>query len=178
MKKPSSSPDGRRRWGHRFRRSTAAITENNSIPDVDDRDFAYSPLNRYIYEIRVLKLAKDCNPASLQQPLRLTITTIRPRDSRDDKLDRLVNRLKPYYAISYTWGEDPQPTKIVLNGQEATVPSSAVEALRGVFGAMHAAGLKKTEYVWIDAICIDQNNQAEKSQQVVMMRKVYSQAKG
>jgi hypothetical protein len=38
------------------------------------------------------------------------------------------------------------------------------------------AGLEKSRFIWIDAICIDQTNLAERSAQVIIMDKIYRQA--
>lgn len=178
MDSPPSSLPGRVRWKQRL--SLVGRTTQQGEIDVTRsvKRFCYSALGGFAYEIRVLKLQKGCNLAALDKPLRFGMTRIRPPDARDDGLDRMLKKLKPYYAISYTWGENPRPTLLILDGKEATVPSRAVEAPRGLLSAMHLAGFKQTEYVWIDAICVDQSDQMEKSQQVTMMRKVYSQAKG
>ena len=101
------------------------------------------------------------------------------------RLEHATFRLQPRYeALSYTWGSpklanhlkgcvsplmgDPTSThSITLNGHAATVPynlESALQQLRS----------NSTERVlWIDALCINQFDLSEKSEQVKAMAKVY-----
>lgn len=88
-----------------------------------------------------------------------------------------------YEALSYTWG-DPKgveskfPVKgnpnqsftIAVNGQHAEVRYNLNAAL---FQLRHQT---EPRVVWIDAICIDQRNDSEKSEQVQLMARIYSQA--
>lgn len=73
-----------------------------------------------------------------------------------------------YDTISYVWGDIADRRTIYTDGAQISVPASTVAALR-------AARLTDTpRMLWIDAICIDQNNLEERSQQVALMREIYS----
>lgn len=65
---------------------------------------------------------------------------------------------------------------MLLNGQITMVPDSADEALRGVLYAMYKADLSRLMPIWIDAICINQNDPTEVSSQIGMMGEIYRQA--
>lgn len=89
---------------------------------------------------------------------------------------------KPVYvALSYAWG-DPNKTKaIIVNGRRLDVTENLYDALREIERRLDNV----REFVnvpcpelllWIDAICIDQANVAEKSTQVPRMRDIYSSA--
>lgn len=84
--------------------------------------------------------------------------------------------IPPYYAISYTWGQNISCSKIYLNDHVLVIPRGAEEALRGVLKSIRAAKLK-TLPIWIDAICVDQNDtEGEKAHQVSIMGDIYSKA--
>ncbi|KAI1876118.1 uncharacterized protein JN550_001614 [Neoarthrinium moseri] len=74
----------------------------------------------------------------------------------------------PFIAISYMWGS-PKHTDTILIGDAHVLPvtASAHECLDILSDAKH---------LWIDAICINQTNHVEKSQNVGMMGEIYSQA--
>ena len=127
-------------------------------------NFKYRPLNPDRKEIRLLVFepdsgAKQEDNAALRCIVRHVSLLDEPKVS--------------YYTVSYCWGLDPPSDKITLNGEEAWVPSSAIGALRTV---CHPVYGKRDLAVWIDAICINQADDVEKSQQVAMMKDVYATA--
>jgi hypothetical protein len=79
-----------------------------------------------------------------------------------------------YTCLSYVWGVDPPGTQkpiIVCLGTQLEVSincHSALQRLRTMLGGFT---------IWIDAICINQENPREKSHQVAMMGRIYSAAK-
>ncbi|OQN96256.1 hypothetical protein B0A48_17818 [Cryoendolithus antarcticus] len=73
----------------------------------------------------------------------------------------------PYTAISYAWGDPAEVVDIVVNGARMTVHSNCAYTL---------AQMSAYTYYWIDAICIDQSNDVEKSAQVQMMGAIYRDA--
>ncbi|KAL0930611.1 HET domain-containing protein [Colletotrichum truncatum] len=98
-----------------------------------------------------------------------------------------------YFALSYTWnGETPSVPLTICdaNGKStsASVTSSALgqllitpncaAALRILRKSLHRRiRRRKTLVIWIDAICIDQASNSDKSTQVAMMAEIYRQAK-
>lgn len=58
---------------------------------------------------------------------------------------------------------------MTVNGRAIHIPASAAQVLRRVRKATIA------RWIWIDAICIDQSNVAERGHQVGMMRDIYAQ---
>lgn len=72
-----------------------------------------------------------------------------------------------YEALSYCWG-DPKISSIVsVNGVETTVTKSLASALH----ALRDRNSLRT--LWVDAICIDQENLVEKAFQVPLMALIY-----
>lgn len=75
-----------------------------------------------------------------------------------------------YTALSYTWGNPLATTPILVNGVETEVTLNLEAALRHI---------RKPEYdviLWVDALCINQNDVAEKNHQVEMMREIFAGA--
>lgn len=129
------------------------------------RKFEYLPLNPDRKEIRVLIFedSSDKRSAKASSTLKCRLEHVSLLD--EPKLS--------YYSVSYCWGENPPLAKIILNGKEALVPSSAIGALSTVCHPVHG---KRDLPVWIDAICINQADDLEKGHQVAMMAEIYSKA--
>lgn len=76
-----------------------------------------------------------------------------------------------YEALSYCWDSENRPKiEITCNGNKLTIHQNLYDALRSIHHT------NKSRFLWIDAICIDQNNTPEKNHQVQMMGKIYSNA--
>ncbi|KAF2277930.1 HET-domain-containing protein [Westerdykella ornata] len=76
----------------------------------------------------------------------------------------------PYEALSYTWG-DPAPTeKIQVNDIPFYISKNLYIALKNLRSAT------KARLLWTDACCINQQDLAEKAQQVEMMFSIYLKA--
>lgn len=76
----------------------------------------------------------------------------------------------PFDALSYAWGSGDSSKSIWINDREYVVWANLHAAL------LHLRDCFVDRIVWVDAICIDQNNTAEKSQQVQSMAKIYAKA--
>jgi len=99
---------------------------------------------------------------------------------------------KPTYdALSYTWG-DPRPPllqsivpgqwqrrfPILCNDGVADVTANLYHSLlklRSLMGGVHD-GWRPAGRIWIDALCINQDDLAERSAQVAIMQDIYSRA--
>jgi hypothetical protein len=75
-----------------------------------------------------------------------------------------------FRCVSYTWGDLPLDHAIVIDGQ--LIPISAV--VRQLIANL--ASYEYRKLVWIDAVCINQNDAAEKSHQVQLMRDIFHKA--
>lgn len=78
-----------------------------------------------------------------------------------------------YDAISYTWGNPQKDCGIVVNGEWLPTSANVYEILHG---SSESAFSWASRYIWIDFLCINQDDCSEKNQQVPMMRKIYLQA--
>lgn len=82
-----------------------------------------------------------------------------------------LDQAPPYRAISYTWGEPEPLHTIMLDGCSFRVRRNCLTVLLQAdqhFGA--------DAYIWLDAVCINQQDLDEKGPQVAMMGQVYAAA--
>lgn len=75
-----------------------------------------------------------------------------------------------YEAVSYRWGSEARTDEILVDGKRFCVTRSAFDLLL----ARRSVWRERT--IWIDAICIDQSNNEEKTQQVLLMADIYRRA--
>lgn len=78
----------------------------------------------------------------------------------------------PYTAISYAWGDDEPTQTIFLNGRPFKVRPNLWSCLYHIGYRAYGQGL----CVWADAICINQDDDGERSAQVRCMNKIYANA--
>ncbi|RDW74904.1 hypothetical protein BP6252_06046 [Coleophoma cylindrospora] len=78
--------------------------------------------------------------------------------------------LDSYEAISYAWGSQISEAQILLNGQPFGITPTLELALRRL------RYLRLPRKVWIDAICIDQENPEEKVGQIRQMKNIFADA--
>ena len=84
----------------------------------------------------------------------------------------------PYRALSYTWGRaeggfvggDGDRVNMKVNGRNHSTPMNAISAVLQLRNRM------TDEYYWIDAICINQLDDKERSEQVNIMDKIFQRA--
>lgn len=90
-----------------------------------------------------------------------------------------------YEALSYRWSEEQAETPILLrhasstNNESPTCPEAKMFGFRitqNLEAALRALRLPdKPRTLWIDSICIDQNNLTERNVQVTLMGQIYHQ---
>ncbi|KAK3339433.1 heterokaryon incompatibility protein-domain-containing protein, partial [Neurospora tetraspora] len=83
-------------------------------------------------------------------------------------LDSKGTRL--YEALSYVWGSEDKPCSIFINGCNLAIGENLYAAL------LHLRDHSIERTIWIDAICINQEDQEEKGHQVQSMAKIYAKA--
>ncbi|KAG4423960.1 hypothetical protein IFR04_002955 [Cadophora malorum] len=106
-------------------------------------------------EIRILEIL-PCGSEGAQAPLKCEIRVVNLSD-------------KPIYdTLSYRWGNPGNRKCILVDNRECLITDNLYAALL----RMRQKDEKKT--IWIDQLCIDQQNQEEKAVQVRLMGQVYS----
>ena len=78
--------------------------------------------------------------------------------------------LHSYTALSYTWGPPDRTHPIVLSDHQFLITSSLATALH------HIRHPTNVTTLWIDQICINQEDGEEKNSQVPLMARIYRQA--
>lgn len=77
-----------------------------------------------------------------------------------------------YEALSYVWGDASEKTPIQIDDQTLQIGTN----LRLVL--LNIRNLDQPRTLWIDALCINQADTAERNQQVAVMGEIYRRAKG
>jgi Heterokaryon incompatibility protein (HET) len=84
-------------------------------------------------------------------------------------VDCTLDQTHEYEALSYRWGDpaDAPTDQIICNGQTLLVKKNLFNALN----RLRKVDTKRR--IWVDAICIDQENKKEKSSQLTLMPDIY-----
>ena len=127
------------------------------------------PLNKYSYQalsnadtIRLVVLEPARSEAA---PLKCSIATT-----------SLAQQHLEYYAVSYFWGDQQVTQPLEIRDQAGhtshlRVTPNVDEVLR------RFRSPKGQQRLWIDAVCINQDDELEKAQQIPEMGRIYGQAK-
>ncbi|KAF5006581.1 hypothetical protein FDECE_7056 [Fusarium decemcellulare] len=88
----------------------------------------------------------------------------------------LDRNLITYEALSYTWGNDQASDKKVvqITAKGASQQLSISQNLHNALVALRRSN--KSRFIWADAICINQGDAKERSQQVRLMGKIFGDA--
>ncbi|KAM5349712.1 hypothetical protein ACJ41O_006217 [Fusarium nematophilum] len=137
------------KWGNNHATGAAASSPSALI---------YEPLDSVSHEIRVLQVL--------------------PTTDYDDAIECLITKTVlgggvRFSALSYVWGDAKVTEDIRVNAQTFRATTNLVEALRHIRAARKPTIL---DAIWIDAICINQNDVPEKNQQVKLMGSIYQSA--
>jgi hypothetical protein len=90
-------------------------------------------------------------------------------------LSRHISHIDPYAleydALSYAWGTDMSLKPATVSGYPLEITESLDSALR------HLRHADRSRVMWIDAICINQNDISERNHQVQLMGTIYAKAR-
>ena len=75
-----------------------------------------------------------------------------------------------YLALSYVWGSPQIVAYVMVEGCYSLVTENLYAALQ------HLRSEQEPRWIWIDQICINQQDQEERSQQVMMMHDIFSKS--
>ena len=115
---------------------------------------------------------------NIYRPLRhdeIRIISLQPGAQYDPVIcslvyDHLDTVKLPFEALSYTWGDSNNPIEIVCNG-------TTVQVTKSLFGALNALRYtQNNRLIWIDALCINQQDVDERNAQVKIMARIYQTA--
>lgn len=120
-----------------------------------DTDFKYRKINVEKNEIRLLRLLPGAEGSMVKCELF--------HNSLDDS--------RNYTALSYTWGIQEHTRLIKVDKYEFPVTDNLEYALQRLRSRDH------TVILWVDAICINQESNEERSDQVRLMMRIYRTAR-
>ena len=90
------------------------------------------------------------------------------------KLEDISLNDKPEFAaISYVWGPPVFDCNIICNGQSLAITETLHYALARYREDMNWF---RKDYIWTDAICINQEDEEERNSQVLLMGRIYREA--
>lgn len=140
-------------WKSTKPKSTSKIEPPKTSTKAEASRYTYFPIGRG--QIRLLRYVLGSEPDKIRLEIQV--------------FDR---RTKPQYsALSYVCGAQTPKQMINLNGCSFEIGPNLYNALRCA-----RKGLLHFQWFWIDAICIDQKNTAERNDQVRAMAETYSNA--
>lgn len=94
-----------------------------------------------------------------------------PDESTAKDMDEAWNSEFPSYScLSYMWGDPEEQHAILMNGKTFKVRRNLWDFLRVAQNKLF------NNFLWIDALCIDQQNTQERNHQVQQMGNIYSRA--
>ncbi|KAK5657614.1 hypothetical protein OQA88_3193, partial [Cercophora sp. LCS_1] len=148
---PSHLPSGD--WGNPL------DDEDHSEPkDINDAaPFRYSPIQSREREIRILYLRGSHGGNGIPTGV---------------LKDQYLHSKPEYIALSYVWGDSTERLPIFLNGHRFFVGLNLYSALEHL--RQRAGSHELFIAIWIDAVCINQEDNEEKGSQVQMMGDIYS----
>jgi len=133
-----------------------AIAKNASV----GRQMLYEPLSRNTLEIRVLDLEQSIEYDS--------VISCRLRKFSLLEAEMESPSVRSLEALSYTWGDGSALTDIIINDQ--TIPVNV--NLEAFLRRRREVNQKVT--LWVDAICINQDDALEKNSQIPLMNMIYA----
>ena len=89
-----------------------------------------------------------------------------------------ANLTERYIALSYVWGQDTMPLLRKDTLYQYTSPNGLknIEIPRTIADAMKIAKVTGERYLWVDSLCIVQDDSRDKLQQLPIMADIYSRA--
>jgi hypothetical protein len=120
--------------------------------------FRYEPLDKDNDETRSIRLL-HLQPGSPGEPVNCSLV----HQNLYDKPD--------FEALSYCWGDAANPVRINIGEEYIDVTRNLHDAL------LKLRDKENSRTLWIDAICINQDDLAERSQQVTIMKQIYQEAR-
>ncbi|KAK3389653.1 heterokaryon incompatibility protein-domain-containing protein [Podospora didyma] len=85
----------------------------------------------------------------------------------------ITSTTRKWAAVSYVWGSPTVTNRVLCEGKEIHIPTSAAEVLAALAGPV---GTDDGWSLWVDSICINQSSVEERNQQVALMGDLYKAA--
>ncbi len=136
--------------------------------------YQYTPLDSAGLQIRLLTLpfeVKQVLGKRHNKPLTGSLTSHYLPSPTLPRVERTKRSLRQpvFIALSYVWGNATRSREILIDGKSVQITANLYAALRD----LQTDALGGDTLVWVDAICINQEDSAERSAQIRLMRDIY-----
>lgn len=137
-----------------------------------DNSKQYDP----VHELK-MSLDRYCY-SPLSGPRQIRLVKLRCASSRDDPdlsvelATASLDTPPEYFALSYAWGDPLPKTDINCSGSRIAISANLHSALRHL--RPNTPG--EVPYIWVDALCINQEDIPERNAQVRIMSDIYAMA--
>ncbi|KAF2995060.1 hypothetical protein E8E13_001872 [Curvularia kusanoi] len=143
----------------------AAFLSPLLVTKQDEQQYQYTPLKTN--QIRLLKL----HPGQPGSQIECTIKAVDLLACDDFNSENTNDKdWEWFHAVSYAWGKGARSVKIKCNGLVAYISQTLADALQ-------TFREKDDLILWIDALCINQNDIRERAAQVKLMDLIYFKAR-
>lgn len=125
-------------------------------------------------------MSQYCYPPDLLEPSHVRLLRLLPygKDKNTTiecqlfnySLEGSVEEPRLYDALSYVWGIEASLLPISIDKQDFHIRANLYKAL------LRLRGCSIERIIWIDAVCINQNDETEKEGQIRLMAQIYAQA--
>ncbi|KAI1035565.1 hypothetical protein LB504_005987 [Fusarium proliferatum] len=119
-------------------------------------------------------------PLDTSKPEIRLLEVVEDKDAVSCKLHTVTfSKQLRFAALSYVWGSAPDRVNINIDGVEVPVSKSLAHALKEVRGYWRYEFPDRDQSkfrIWVDAVCINQADAAERTEQVKLMGDIYSSA--
>jgi hypothetical protein len=134
---------------------------------------SFSTIYRWIRRCKKHSCCKDSR--NWQRPARLI--DVGDKNSKDVRI-YIINPESPveYAALSYCWGNDQESKTIRSRLEQRCKGFPLAELPKTIQDAIITARILKLPFLWVDAICIVQDDQADKEREMAIMDQIYSGA--
>jgi len=127
--------------------------------------------------IRTCKNTHEYCPATKTTPLPKRVVDVGTDSSEAPLHIHLseMNETAPYTALSYCWGgsQDIVTTSATLQSYTVSLPEALPQTIQDAITVTRRLNIR---YLWIDALCIIQDDQADKANEISVMGLVYKNA--
>ena len=121
--------------------------------------FEYPAINSFAGEIRLLRIKKGLFRSDIVEC---------------DIITTSLGRGQEFQALSYRWGSGKMSDVMLCNGKRLYIYPSLNAALK----TFRESPMLRDQLLWSDAVSIDQANKTEVSEQILLMRRIYTEATG
>lgn len=102
-----------------------------------------------------------------------TFRLIDVRSARIVQFRQVDLRSLEYATLSYVWGGPLQNALVQANVDDLQVPGSLTDLPKSIQDAIYVTKDLLVPFLWVDALCIIQDNDADKSEQISSMGSIY-----